>query len=76
MNKQTPSRHLEVGNTEVLARMISELIDCDLHRIDAADPYPDGYDATVGATSVSKTPTRARGSRIPWPRSASTTSCC
>ena len=48
MNKQTPSRHLEVGNTEVLARMISELIDCDLHRIDAADPYPDGYDATVG----------------------------
>ena len=40
-------RHLEVGNTEVLARMISELIDCDVHRIDAADPYPAGYDATV-----------------------------
>jgi flavodoxin len=40
-------RDLEVGNTEVLARMISELIGCDVHRIDAADPYPAGYDATV-----------------------------
>ena len=40
-------RDLEVGNTEVLARMISELIDCDIHRIDAADPYPADYDATV-----------------------------
>ena len=40
-------RDLEVGNTEVLARMISELIDCDVHRIVAADPYPAGYDATV-----------------------------
>jgi flavodoxin len=40
-------RDLEVGNTEVLARMIAELIDCDVHRIDAADPYPAGYDATV-----------------------------
>jgi Flavodoxin len=27
--------------------MISELIACDVHRIDAADPYPAGYDATV-----------------------------
>jgi flavodoxin len=40
-------RDLEVGNTEVLARMIAELIDCDVHRIDAADPYPTGYEATV-----------------------------
>jgi flavodoxin len=40
-------RDLEVGNTEVLARMIAELIVCDVHRIDAADPYPAGYDATV-----------------------------
>jgi flavodoxin len=37
---------LEVGNTEVLAGMIRELIGCDLYRIEAADPYPDGYDAT------------------------------
>jgi hypothetical protein len=40
-------RNLQVGNTEVLARMIAELIDCDVHRIDAADPYSASYDATV-----------------------------
>ena len=40
-------RDLEVGNTEVLARMIAELIECDVYRIEASDPYPDGYDATV-----------------------------
>ena len=40
-------RDLEVGNTEVLARMIGELIHCDVYRIEATDPYPDGYDATV-----------------------------
>ena len=40
-------KDLQVGNTEVLARMISELIDCDEHRIEAADPYPASYDATV-----------------------------
>lgn len=40
-------RDLEVGNTEVLARIIAELIGCDVHRIEATDPYPDGYDATV-----------------------------
>ncbi|WP_105974294.1 flavodoxin [Streptomyces geranii] len=39
--------NLKVGNTEVLARMISEHIECDVHRIEAVDPYPDGYDATV-----------------------------
>ncbi|MGW6921604.1 flavodoxin [Streptomyces sp. NPDC054950] len=38
---------LEVGNTEVLARMIGERIECDLHRIKAVDPYPDDYDETV-----------------------------
>ena len=40
-------RDLPAGNTEVLARMIAELIACDVHRIDAADPYPASYDATV-----------------------------
>jgi flavodoxin len=40
-------RDLEVGNTQVLAEIISELIDCDVFRIEAADPYPDDYDATV-----------------------------
>ena len=38
---------LEVGNTEVLARMISELIDCDVYRIEAVEPYSSSYDATV-----------------------------
>ena len=40
-------RELEVGNTEVLATMIAGLIDCDVYRIEAVDPYPDSYDATV-----------------------------
>jgi flavodoxin len=40
-------RDLEVGNTELLSRMIAELIDCDTYRIEPADPYPDSYDATV-----------------------------
>ena len=43
---------LEVGNTEVLARLISRRLQDlgvahDLHGIEAADPYPDDYDATV-----------------------------
>ncbi|WP_284982059.1 flavodoxin [Arthrobacter sp. efr-133-TYG-118] len=38
---------LDVGNTEVLAGMIGSLIACDVHRIDAEEPYPDNYDATV-----------------------------
>ena len=38
---------LTVGNTEVVAGMIGQLMTCDTHRIEAADPYPDGYDATV-----------------------------
>ena len=40
-------RDLEVGNTEVLARMISARLDCDVHRIEAVDPYPDDYEETV-----------------------------
>jgi flavodoxin len=40
-------RDLEVGNTEVLARMIRARLNCDVHRIRAADPYPDDYEATV-----------------------------
>ncbi|MFC9461269.1 flavodoxin [Streptomyces sp. NPDC056983] len=38
---------LKAGSTEVLARMISERIECDVHRIEAADPYSDNYDETV-----------------------------
>jgi flavodoxin len=40
-------RNLKVGNTEVLARAISARLDCDVHRIEAADPYPADYDETV-----------------------------
>ncbi|WP_326557339.1 flavodoxin [Micromonospora sp. NBC_01796] len=40
-------RRLEVGNTEVVARMIGRLTGCDVHRIEAADPYPDDYEPTV-----------------------------
>ncbi|MGK5677884.1 flavodoxin [Actinoplanes sp. URMC 104] len=40
-------RRLAVGNTEVVAGMISRLIGCDVHRIEAADPYPDDYEPTV-----------------------------
>jgi flavodoxin len=40
-------RWLTVGNTQVVADMIGELIGCDVHRIEAADPYSDDYAATV-----------------------------
>jgi flavodoxin len=40
-------RDLKVGNTEVLARAISARLECDVHRIEAADPYPADYDETV-----------------------------
>jgi flavodoxin len=38
---------LEVGNTEVLAGMISRLIGCDVHRIEPVTPYPYDYAETV-----------------------------
>jgi flavodoxin len=38
---------LTVGNTEVLAGMISQLIGCDVYRIDPVEPYPDDYEETV-----------------------------
>lgn len=37
---------LEVGNTEVLAGMISQRITCDVHRIEPADPYSEDYEET------------------------------
>lgn len=40
-------RRLAVGNTEVLAGMIGRLTGCAVHRIEAADPYPDDYEETV-----------------------------
>jgi flavodoxin len=52
-------RNLTVGNTEVLARTIASRINCDVYRIEAADPYPAGYDATV-ARNVREQDTDAR----------------
>ncbi|MCM0673518.1 hypothetical protein NCC78_02095 [Micromonospora phytophila] len=40
-------KYLPTGNTEVLAGMISKLIGCDVHRIEAADSYSDDYHDTV-----------------------------
>lgn len=40
-------RDLRVGNTEVLAGMVAERLDCDVYRIEAAEPYSDDYEATV-----------------------------
>jgi flavodoxin len=38
---------LEVGNTAVVAEMISSTVAVDVFRIEAGDPYPDSYQATV-----------------------------
>ena len=40
-------RDLEVGNTEVLAQLISARLSCDVHRIEAVDRYPADYEQTV-----------------------------
>lgn len=40
-------RTLDVGNTELLANLIRDRIDCDVFRIEAADAYSDRYDPTV-----------------------------
>lgn len=39
--------HLDVGNTEVLAGMISQRIGCDVYQIEPVNPYPDDYEETV-----------------------------
>jgi flavodoxin len=40
-------RDLRVGNTEVLARMISASFACDVQRIEPVDHYPADYEETV-----------------------------
>lgn len=40
-------RTLNVGNTEVLVTMLAERTGWDVHRIEAAEPYPHDYDDTV-----------------------------
>ena len=39
--------NLDVGNTEVLAGMISRRLGCDVYRLEAVDPYSDDYEETV-----------------------------
>jgi flavodoxin len=39
--------NLEVGNTQVVADIISSSVAVDVYRIEAADPYPVSYQATV-----------------------------
>jgi flavodoxin len=39
--------NLDVGNTEVVANLITAAITADVYRIEAADPYPTDYEATV-----------------------------
>jgi flavodoxin len=51
--------NLTVGNTEVLAGMISRLINCDVYRIEAVDPYPNDYGETV-ARNVQEQDANAR----------------
>lgn len=60
--------NLRTGNTEVLARMINEHIECDVHRIEAVDPYSDDYDATV-ARNVREQDADARPSIADLPSS-------
>lgn len=38
---------LDVGNTEMLATLISERVECDSYKIEPAEPYSDDYDPTV-----------------------------
>jgi flavodoxin len=40
-------KDLAVGNTEVVARMIADTLGCEIFQIQAVDPYPHSYDATV-----------------------------
>lgn len=44
-------RTVEVGNTARLTGFIDDLIHPDVYRIEAADPYPESYEATVERNS-------------------------
>ncbi|MFX1532503.1 MAG: flavodoxin, partial [Promethearchaeota archaeon] len=43
--------NLEIGNTEVIAKMINEIIGGDMFYIDTIKPYPEDYEE---ATKVAK----------------------
>lgn len=50
---------LTVGNTEVLAGLISQRIACEVYRIEPVEPYSDDYDETV-ARNVQEQEANAR----------------
>ncbi|WP_405878000.1 hypothetical protein OG762_04535 [Streptomyces sp. NBC_01136] len=72
--------HLKVGNTEVMARKIRDLIGGDMYRIEAADPYPRATPLRVGwlvlpvAFGGGQSP--RSGSRSQISRATSSASCC
>ena len=57
----------------MLAGLIGQLIACDVYRIEAADPYPDDYDATVERNVREQNDNARPASRTRGPRSATTT---
>ncbi len=69
-------RNLKIGNTKVLARAISVRVDCDVHRIEAVDPYPADYDETVERNVQEQDPTPGRRSPTRSRRSTPTTRSC
>jgi flavodoxin len=50
---------LGIGKTQVVAELISSVISVDVFRIEAQNPYPDSYDATV-ARNVAEQNSEAR----------------
>ncbi|GAA3600272.1 hypothetical protein GCM10022223_14790 [Kineosporia mesophila] len=68
-------RVLEVGNTEVRADMITERIECDVYRIEAADPTPKRTNPRCSAIHKSRRTTPGRGSPNRSRTSAGTTQC-
>ena len=69
-------RDLNIGNTEVLANLISERVNCDTHRIQAADPYPDSYDDTVQRNVREQQADARPASPLRSPRSTRTARSC
>ena len=66
---------LDVGNTEIVAGMISSAIRVDTFRIEAADPYPVSYSETVERNVQEQNGRRDPLLRAPCPTSPATTPC-
>jgi hypothetical protein len=68
-------KNLRVGNTEVLARMISAQLDCDVHRIEAVDRYSADYDETVERNVREQDADARPAIADPLPSTGTTRSC-